>query len=229
MPMSAGFFFAISLAVLVALSGAVSAISFSLTVYTDSSSYVASSSISIAGEVSPAPGANTSVLLRIYNPNMTLVAGFIASVNGTTGSYSSTFVAGGSSSWTEGTYTVNATWGAFGPVVFKTTTFSWALSATSTTSTSSASTTSSTSSTTSTTSSSTTNSTSTSSTTTSSSLTTSSTSSTTVTSTPSITTSGNVPEFPFQAVTVVLFTALIIGSYLVLRSRSGHASHGLPR
>ena len=226
--MKRALFIAIGLVVLAALSGAASAVSYSLTVHTDSSSYVASSSVSITGEVSPAPGANTSVLLRIYNPNMTLVAGFAASVNGTTGSYSSTFVAGSSSSWTEGTYTVNATWGAYGPVVFKTTTFSWALSATSTTSTSSVSTTSSTSSTTSTTSSSTTNSTTTSSTTTSSSLTTSSTS-TTVTSTSSTTTSGNVPEFPFQAVAVVLFTALIVGSFLVVRSRSGHASHGLPR
>jgi len=224
--MKRALFIAIGLVMLAALSGAASAVSYSLTVHTDSSSYVASSSVSITGEVSPAPGANTSVLLRIYNPNMTLVAGFAASVNGTTGSYSSTFVAGSSSSWTEGTYTVNATWGAYGPVVFKTTTFSWALSATSTT-TSSVTTTSSTSSTTSTTSSSTTNSTTTNSTTTSSSLTTSSTS-TTVTSS-STTTSGNVPEFPFQAVAVVLFTALIVGSFLVVRSRSGHASHGLPR
>jgi len=222
--MNKALLFAIGLAALVALSVPVSAVSYSVTVHTDSAIYVGSSSISITGQVSPAPGANTSVLLRVYNPSMVLVGASEAPVNGTTGSYSYSFVAGGTSSWVAGTYTVNATWGAYGPAVFQTATFSWSPLTTSTTSTS---TTSSSSTTTSTTSSTTTSSTTTSSTTSSSFTTTSST--TSVTSSSSATSSTSVPEFPFQMVAVVVTTVLLASAFLIMRSRTGHTPDGRPR
>jgi len=222
--MNRALLFAIGLAALVVLSVPASAVSYSVTVRTDSANYVGSSSISITGQVSPAPGANTSVLLRVYNPIMVLVGASEAPVNGTTGSYSYSFVAGGTSSWVAGAYTVNATWGAYGPTVFQTVTFSWSPLTTSTTSTS---TTSSSSTTTSTTSSTTTSSTTTSSTTSSSFTTTSST--TSVTSSSSATSSTSVPEFPFQMVAVVVTTVLLASAFLIMRSRTGHTPDGRPR
>ncbi|HUK80149.1 MAG TPA: hypothetical protein VLU91_05750 [Nitrososphaerales archaeon] len=223
---------ALWIALLVALSGSAAALSYSLTVQTNATSYVGESTVLITGQVTPAPGPNSSVSLRVYNPNMLLATAAVAPVNGTTGLYSSTFVTGGSSAWIEGTYSVNATWGAYGPVIFKITTFSWASSATSTstsaTSTTTVSTFSSATSTTSSTSNPTTSITST--TTTSSLVTSSSTTSTSVSSaSSSATSSGTVPEFPFQIVVVVLFSALIAGSFLVMRSRRAHAPSGFPR
>jgi len=223
---------ALSVALLVALSGAASALSYTLTVHTNANSYAGESSVTINGQVSPAPGPNTSVLLRVYNPNMLLTTAAVAPVNGTTGDYSSSFIAGGSSAWIDGTYSVNATWGAYGPVIFKITTFKWASSATSTstsaTSTGTISTSSSATSVSTSTSIPTSSSTSTSTTTTSSSLTApSSTTSTSVSSTSSSAiSSGSVPEFPFQIVLVVLFTALIAGSFLIMRGRGTHTHRG---
>ena len=219
---------ALWIALLVALSGSAAALSYSLTVQTNATSYVGESTVLITGQVTPAPGPNSSVSLRVYNPNMLLATAAVAPVNGTTGLYSSTFVTGGSSAWIEGTYSVNATWGAYGPVIFKITTFSWASSATSTstsaTSTTTVSTFSSATSTTSSTSNPTTSITSTTTITTSSLVTSSPTTSTSVsTASSSATSSGTVPEFPFQIVVVVLFSALIAGSFLVMRSRRAHA------
>ena len=206
------------------------AFSYSLTVQSDSPSYSGNSNITITGQVSPAPGPNTAVLVRVFNPNSVIATAAEVAVNGTTGLYSVSFVAGGSSAWVDGRYTVNATWGAYGTVIFKTAAFSWTSSpvttTTSTTSTSAASTTTSvTSSTTPTSSVITTSGVQTS----SSHSTSSSSSSTSSTGTPT-TSAASVPEFPYQVAVVAVFTALMAGSYLLIRSRRGRApTSGLPR
>jgi len=226
------FYLGIFLALLVGLSGAASATSYVLTVQTGSSAYSSSANITVTGQVSPAPGPSTSVFVRVFNPSMVLATEAVATVNGTTGIYSCSFVAGGSPAWTNGVYTVNATWGAYGPVIFRTATFSWSSSAststtatsttssqpTSSSSTSTSSTTPPTSSTTSTASATT----SASSTITSTSIETSSSSTSSVTSTnTSASTSESVPEFPFQIIAVAAFSALVAGSYLLFRKRKG--------
>ena len=218
----------LSLALVVAIASPVLAASYTLSVQTTSTTYTGSVNITVTGQVSPAPGQNTSVLLRVYNPGKALATFADVPVNGTTGQYSFTFAAGGSSAWVGGTYLVNATWGAYGPVIFKVVTFSWTSSGTTTS-------TSSTSSTVTTTTSSSRPSTGTSVSTTSStssiSTTATTTSSSTTVSTSSITTTGssttgtaNVPEFPFQIVAAVAFSALIVCSYLVIRSRRARVS-----
>jgi hypothetical protein len=205
--------FGLALLSVLLIAGSVAEASYSLSVSTDKQTYAGAASIHLAGQVSPAPGPNTAVLIRIFNPNKVIVTADEAPVNGTTGLYTKSIVAGGSANWISGNYLVNASWGAFGPTIFQTTTFSWSATG-STTTTSTSSTTS------------TTTSTSTSSSTTSTSS--SVTPTTTATSTqPSITTTptssstssgggGGIPEFPFQYVTVAAFTILVVASYLVI-------------
>jgi hypothetical protein len=215
---------ALVLATVFMLAAPVAAVTYSLTVGTDSGSYIGSSTIHITGQVSPAPGPNTGVAIRIFNPSKVLVTADEVHVNGTTGSYSDAIVAGGSSGWVAGNYVVNATWGAYGPVVFSTASFAWSVSGTTTTTTSTTSSTSSSSatSTTSTTSTSSTSSTKSSSTTSSSSSspTASITSSATMPTTSASTSSssgGGIPEFPYQAITATILTVIVIASYLVAR------------
>jgi hypothetical protein len=220
--MKANLLFAVMVAVLFGLSGTASAVSYSVSVQTNNSSYSGAATIAIAGQVSPAPGPNTAVLIRVFSPLNAIVTAGEANVNGTTGFYTFNFVAGGSSGWSNGNYVVNATWGAFGPVVFKTATFSWTSSAATTTTTTTTSTPTST--TTTTTSTTTTTTSSTTSTTTAqptSSTTTSSTATTTSSSTGSTTaaSSGGIPEFSFQALAVVVFTVVVAFSYLAFRNR----------
>jgi len=231
--MKLAFFFGIILALLMGLSGAASATSYVITVQTGTSSYSSSANITVTGQVSPAPGPSTSVFVRVFNPSMVVATETVAPVNGTTGIYTCSFYAGGSPAWIDGVYTVNSTWGAYGPVIFGTTTFSWSSSAvtsTTTTSTSSSQPSSSTSTsitsttpTTSLTTSATSTTTSVSSTFTSTSTQTSSspTSSTTSINT-STSTSGSVPEFPYQIIVAAVFSALIVGSYLLIRIRRGN-------
>lgn len=184
---------------------AAEAASYQVTVQTNSASYVGQAPVSVSGQVYPAPGPHTAVYIRVFNPNHVLVTALEASVNGTTGLYSGSFVTGGSSSWIDGDYVVNATWGAYGSPTYGLSTFSWSSSAT--TSTTSVSTTTSVLSTS--------TSTSTNSTTQSTSSETSTMGSTTSTSS----SSGGIPEFPFQALTVVATLVFVVGAYLLLARR----------
>lgn len=209
--------------ILLALSGVASAVTYSISVQTNSSTYLGAPTITVSGQVSPAPGPNTAVFVRVFNPNGVVATAGQVNVNGTTGLYSETFAAGGSTNWVNGNYVVNATWGAYGPVIFALANFAWSSSPITTTT----STTSSTSSTTSSTSSSSSSSSSTSST--SSSSTSSSTTSSAPTTSSSTTGGGGggIPEFPFQAVALGAITLIIAASYLVIRRKSGPRNAGL--
>jgi cell division septation protein DedD len=207
---------AVMIVVLCGLSGTAYAVSYSITVQTNDNSYSGAATVTVAGQVSPAPGPNTAVLIRVFNPANAIVTAGEAAVNGTTGYYTFNFVAGGSSAWSNGNYVVNATWGAFGPVVFKATTFSWTSSVVTTTTTTSTTTT-----TTTTTPSTTTTASSTTSTTTAPPTTSTTSPTTTTTISPSSTTTtssgGGIPAFPFQALVVAIFTVVVALSYLALR------------
>jgi len=207
--------------------------SYHVYVATDRGSYSNGQNIGISGWVHPlgsvvGPGPDTAVFLRVFNPTGTLVAVGDAPVNATTGDYSYSIVAGGTPSWVVGTYTVNATWGAYPPTVYGTTTFAFtvAISSTTTSSTTStvetSSTTTATSSTTSFHSSSTSTSTSSTLSTTSSSSTTSTlvTSTTSSTTSSSTTSSGAIPEFPYQLLALVALTSVIAVSYLYVKRRN---------
>jgi hypothetical protein len=204
----------------------VSAAGYTITVKTDLSSYTSGQEIKISGAISPAPGAaSTAVLVRIFNPSShpLLVYAGEANVSASTGDYNATLVAGGSSEWTTGTYTVNATWGGFLPPIFRTTTFTYTATTTTTTSTTSSTSTTATS----TTSSTTTSSTTTSSSTTSSTTTTSSSSPTTSSTTTTQATSSStaVPEFPYQAAAVgVLAVVIAVGYALARKSQAPRPS-----
>jgi len=204
-----------------------------VTVKTDQASYSGAQSLTVSGMISPAPSASgTNVVVKVSGPSGSEVLFSEGVVSTTDGSYSLRFVTGGPN-WIAGTYTVNATY-VFGSASGTSTTkFAYSLTATTTTSTistSSRSTTTSHSSSTTSTTSSTTQITTTccststysppsSTTTTSSSSTTSPTPSTTSSSTTS--SSGGIPEFPFQFLILVVFTAALASAYVVTRSRGG--------
>src|SRR3989449_7033090 len=162
-----------------------------VSVTTDKPSYSGSDTIMITGTITPAPQPNaTSAFVTVINPNGKPVAPSPANV-GNNGAFHYTFAAGGTSNWISGTYTVNASWSGSVSMkpIWKTTTFTYApVASTTTTSTTTTSTTSTTS-TTASPSTTTTSSTSTSSTrtrpTTTSSTTTSTTSSTQIVAPPS--------------------------------------------
>ena len=189
---------AVVFALLVCLPAAAATPSYKVTVQTNSSSYVGGATVSVSGQVSPAPGPNTAVYIKVVSPSDALVTAMEASVNGTTGSYSASFVAGGSASWVDGSYVVNATWGAYGSPTFAVTDFGWSGAGTTST-TGTSSTASSTSST---------NSTSTQGTSTSGSSSSSG-------------GGGGIPEFPLQALAVATLTVLVVVSYLLVSRRGG--------
>jgi len=212
------------LAVVLLASAASAASSYTVSVTADAPSYVGSATIHLSGQVSPAPGPGTAVLIRISNPNKVVVTADEAQVNGTTGNYSDSIVAGGSANWVGGDYLVNVTWGAYPPVVFVTTLFSWSSTAvTTTTSTTSIQSTSQSSTNTLPTTSSTSTPTTITSTSQVSSSSTSQPPTTSTTSQSTSTTSsssgGGIPEFPFQAVTVAVLTVLVLASYIAIRGR----------
>ena len=180
--------FAAALAILMALPASSAAVSYKVTVHTGSAAYVGPATVAFSGQVYPAPGPNTWVYVRVFNPDMVLVTAVQSSVNGTTGLYSGSFVAGGSSSWTDGNYVVNATWGAYGSPTFGVASFTWSSSATTSTTTSASAT--------------------------SSTQSTSSESSTKSSS--SSTAAGGIPEFPFQALGVVATLVVVVGAYIFL-------------
>ena len=167
-----------------------------LTVSTDSASYSASQTIRITGSLSPAPGPSTAVTLKLINPSGTVLAVWEAEVGATSGLFNHTLVAGGTSGWTEGTYTVNATWGAYPPQIYANTTFAYSPIFTTTTTTT------------------------TSSTTTSITTITTSTTSKAATTTSSSSGGGGIPEFPFQAVSLGILVAMIAAGYLLVRRSS---------
>jgi hypothetical protein len=113
------------------------ALSYTLSVQTGSPSYSGTQTITIVGKVTPAPGPNTAVFLSVISPNGKVVYVNQDSVNGTTGVFSDSVTPGTSSDWVDGTYTVNATWGAYGPTLHAVATFTWT-SQTTTTSTTTA-------------------------------------------------------------------------------------------
>jgi hypothetical protein len=83
-----------------------------VSVSTDKPSYKGSDSIAVSGTVTPAPGAGTAVYIKVANPSGTAVFVDSVSVNGATGAFSDSLVAGGNANWVTGTYTVTATWGS---------------------------------------------------------------------------------------------------------------------
>lgn len=158
------------------------AVSYTITVQTDYPTYTGVSTIHITGKVSPAPGPNTATFVSVVNPNGKPVDYGDEQVDANTGAFSHTTVTGGAGPlaalWISGTYTVNASWGSSGTVVYQTATFMY--TATTTTSTTT--------------------------TTTSSTTTKSSTSTSTGTSTTS--TSSTIPEFNPAALLIVSLVAL---------------------
>lgn len=135
---------------LIMLATPILAVSYSITVQTDKTAYTGANAILITGKVVPAPGPNTAVFVSILNPYASPVDFGSEAVDPNTGAFSHKTVAGGTGNWTSGTYTVNATWGAFGTVVFQTATFTYSASVTTTTTTTSTTTSRTTTSTTST-------------------------------------------------------------------------------
>ena len=202
----------VALAFILVSQGAVAQTSYTLTVSTDKPSYASGQAIQVSGKVSPAPGPNTAVFLEIINPHGVVVAPGEAQVGASTGSYNYTFVAGGTSSWVSGTYTVNATWGAYPPQVDAVATFQYAptvITTSSSTTTSTTSTTSSSASTSST-----------------SVITTSSSSATSASSSKG---GGGIPEFPFQAALAGALAIAIVSAYLIVRGASIRETPGSPR
>ncbi|MDG7008365.1 MAG: hypothetical protein JRN06_09020 [Nitrososphaerota archaeon] len=204
---SAIFSAAVLVTLILGAGGASAQTAYALKVQTDQQSYFGTQPILISGSVTPAPGASTGVVFTIVNPSGTKLGYWNADVNGTTGDFSYSIVAGGSSAWVAGTYTVNATWGAYPPQVYAHSTFSWSPTATTTTTT-------------------------TTTTETPTTTTTTTPSTTTTTAAPSTTTTpsssgGGIPEFPFQAVSVGILVAVVVAGYL-LAKRSSLAGRRLP-
>jgi hypothetical protein len=178
----------LALAFLLAAQGATAQTAYTLKVSTDTASYVSGQTIKISGSVSPAPGPSTGVTLKVINPSGMVVAVGEANVGASSGTYNYSLVAGGSSSWTTGTYMVNATWGAYPPQIYAKTTFSYSPTAVTTTTSS-----------------------------TTSSTTTSTSSTTTSSTTTSSSGGGGVPVFPFEGVLTIFVVAVVVTAYLVAR------------
>jgi len=82
----------------------------SVTVTTDKSSYAGTATITVSGTVTPAPGVSgTSVAVKIAGPSGSTVDANQFLISASTGTYSGTFVTGGPSYASNGTYTITAT------------------------------------------------------------------------------------------------------------------------
>lgn len=171
-----------SLLSLILVATPILAVAYTITVKTDYPTYTGVSTIRITGQVSPAPGPNTATFVSVLNPNGKPVDYGVEQVDANTGAFSHTTVTGGAGPlaalWISGTYTVNASWGSSGTVVYQSMTFAY--TATSTTTTSSTSTT----------------------------TTTTSSSTSTSTGTSTTSTSSVIPEFNPQALLIVSLVAL---------------------
>ncbi len=201
----------LAISVLFAVQGAAAVTTYTITVSTNASSYASGQQIKITGTVSPAPGPSTGVTIRLFGPTGNLLGAYPAPVAATTGAYNYTVVAGGSSGWTSGTYTVNSTWGAYPPEISNKTTFTYSTGATTTTSSTTSATSTTTTSSTSTVTPTTTTSTSTSTSVTPTTIATTSTQPTTSSS------STAIPEFPYQFAIAGIFVAALAAAYLVIR------------
>jgi len=104
------------------------ATSYTLTVKTDQSSYATGATVTVSGTVTPAPAAGTAVGISVISPSGAQVAFISPQV--TAGSYSGTFVTGGTGNWVSGTFTVTAKWAdnATGPAYAESTTFTYTAS-----------------------------------------------------------------------------------------------------
>ena len=96
-----------------------------VTVATNSGTYAGAAVIQVTGTVTPAPAsANTAVVVTTRGPAGAVDTGTATVATGT-GAYSYTLVAGGSTMWVSGTFTVNATYGGPGGTGSTTTTFAY--------------------------------------------------------------------------------------------------------
>jgi hypothetical protein len=186
---------------------------YAVTLQTNSPSYSGVGPIKITGQVSPAPGPDTAVVITIDNPARSVAEITEVVPNPTTGSFSYTAHPGGNAAWTTGTFTVNATWGGAGETATQVATFAYTASTASTASTSSSSSSTSTTSTTS-------------SAPRSSSISSSSSTSTTSKATPA-------PEFPASALALVALVGVAVVAALSRRiaaqSPSGSGRSGRSR
>jgi len=184
---------------------------YSITLQTNAPTYSGVGPIQITGQISPAPGPNTGVVITIDNSAGTVADIAEVAPNPTTGSFSYTSYPGGNAAWTTGSFTVNASWGGDDETATQVATFSYSASAASTTSSSSSSSSASSASSASSTSS-------TSSTSTSSAS--SSASSSTSTTTPA-------PEFPPSVLALVALVGVALVAALSRRTAVGRpASSG---
>ena len=178
---------------------------YSMVLTSSSSTYLPGETIQIYGAISPAPGPYTGALVRVVSPSGATVLLGEADVNPVNGSFSFTGVAGGTASWTQGVYTINATWGAYSPPIICTRPFGYGTAVTASTSCVNPGTTSSTS--------------------TSSSQVTSSSSSTSsanTTTTTSNTTTVAVPEFQGTLI-IPVFLAVLAASAMLLGMKKASA------
>ena len=81
-------------------------------------------SITISGTITPVPTIASNVVITTKGP-MGAVDINSVPVSMADGSFTYTFVAGGSAAWVSGQYTVNGTWGAQGNTATQTTTFAY--------------------------------------------------------------------------------------------------------
>jgi len=92
----------------------------SVTLATDKSSYAGTATIHVSGAVSPTPTSASNVAVSISGPTGGTVDANQFAVSTTNGSYSGTFVTGGPSYATNGTYTITANYnGATASALFQ--------------------------------------------------------------------------------------------------------------
>jgi len=97
-----------------------------MTLQTNASSYSSGQSVTVSGTITPAPTIASAVVVTTFGPNGVADTGTAAVQTGT-GTFSYTFVAGGSMYWaTGGTFTITGMWGAQGNTATATTTFTYA-------------------------------------------------------------------------------------------------------
>ena len=102
-------------------SSSTSVAAYTISLSTDSQSYTGPQFVSISGAVSPTPTSSPAVvIITVVAPDGTQVEAFKATASAS-GSFAASFVAGGDSHWTNGVYTVRASYSGS----TKTTTFQW--------------------------------------------------------------------------------------------------------
>src|SRR5438105_1425076 len=87
------------------------AVTYTISIKADKSSYSGNQTIALSGLVSPSPSGDTGSVISIKNPGGIVVDIASVPVNASTGAYSHVAVAGGTANWMDGNYTVTASWG----------------------------------------------------------------------------------------------------------------------